>query len=103
MRAKRGPGDPSLTSVSTLPLPQPARGLEFLMILGTESYTSFPMVPKGMFYNPNKNLLLIWGNFLLQRCGAGPVYSASGPIRVGALSGVLRFSEHAQVQKLSEL
>ncbi|XP_038307965.1 cation channel sperm-associated protein subunit gamma isoform X1 [Canis lupus familiaris] len=43
-----------------------ARGLEFLMILGTESYTSFPMVPKGMFYNPYKNLLLIWGNFLLQ-------------------------------------
>ncbi|XP_077709298.1 cation channel sperm-associated auxiliary subunit gamma isoform X5 [Canis aureus] len=43
-----------------------ARGLEFLMILGTESYTNFPMVPKGMFYNPYKNLLLIWGNFLLQ-------------------------------------
>nr|KAF6409222.1 cation channel sperm associated auxiliary subunit gamma [Rousettus aegyptiacus] len=29
-----------------------ARGLEFLMILGTESYTSFSMVPKGMSYNP---------------------------------------------------
>ncbi|XP_061244106.1 cation channel sperm-associated auxiliary subunit gamma isoform X19 [Bos javanicus] len=44
----------------------PARGLEFLMILGTESYTNFPMVPKGMSYNPYNNLLLIWGNFLLQ-------------------------------------
>ncbi|XP_027475433.2 cation channel sperm-associated protein subunit gamma isoform X10 [Zalophus californianus] len=44
----------------------PARGLEFLMILGTESYTNFPMVPKGMFYNPYNNLLFIWGNFLLQ-------------------------------------
>ncbi|XP_061244091.1 cation channel sperm-associated auxiliary subunit gamma isoform X6 [Bos javanicus] len=43
-----------------------ARGLEFLMILGTESYTNFPMVPKGMSYNPYNNLLLIWGNFLLQ-------------------------------------
>ncbi|XP_039710929.1 cation channel sperm-associated auxiliary subunit gamma isoform X2 [Pteropus medius] len=43
-----------------------ARGLEFLMILGTESYTSFSMVPKGMSYNPYTNLLFIWGNFLLQ-------------------------------------
>ena len=67
MRARRGPEDPSLTAVSTLPLSRPARGLEFLMILGTESYTNFPMVPKGMFYNPYSNLLFIWGNFLLQR------------------------------------
>ncbi|XP_074170496.1 cation channel sperm-associated auxiliary subunit gamma [Rhinolophus sinicus] len=43
-----------------------ARGLEFLMILGTESYTNFSMVPKGMSYNPYNNLLFIWGNFLLQ-------------------------------------
>ncbi|KAI4571539.1 hypothetical protein MJG53_013645 [Ovis ammon polii x Ovis aries] len=43
-----------------------AQGLEFLMILGTESYTNFPMVPKGMSYNPYNNLLFIWGNFLLQ-------------------------------------
>ncbi|XP_039073664.1 cation channel sperm-associated protein subunit gamma isoform X1 [Hyaena hyaena] len=43
-----------------------ARGLEFLVILGTESYTNFPMVPKGMFYNQQSNLLYIWGNFLLQ-------------------------------------
>ncbi|KAM5295935.1 cation channel sperm-associated auxiliary subunit gamma [Glossophaga mutica] len=43
-----------------------ARGLEFLMIIGTESYTKFPMVPKGMSYNPFNNLLFIWGNFLLQ-------------------------------------
>ncbi|XP_019521872.1 PREDICTED: cation channel sperm-associated protein subunit gamma isoform X1 [Hipposideros armiger] len=43
-----------------------ARGLEFLMILGTESYTNFSMVPKGMSYNPYNHLLFIWGNFLLQ-------------------------------------
>ncbi|KAK2500247.1 hypothetical protein MC885_017250 [Smutsia gigantea] len=42
-----------------------ARDLEFLMILGTESYTNHPMVPTGMSYNPYKNLLFIWGNFLL--------------------------------------
>lgn len=53
--------------MSTLPLPLPARGLEFLMILGTESYTNVPMVPKGMSYNEYNNLLFIWGNFLLQR------------------------------------
>lgn len=56
-----------LTAVSILPLPAPAQGLEFLMILGTESYTNFPMVPKGMSYNSYNNLLFIWGNFLLQR------------------------------------
>lgn len=39
------------------------------MILGTESYTSFSMVPKGMSYNPYNKLLFIWGNFLLQRWG----------------------------------
>ncbi|XP_027475427.2 cation channel sperm-associated protein subunit gamma isoform X5 [Zalophus californianus] len=57
----------NLVIVYTIPefIPD-ARGLEFLMILGTESYTNFPMVPKGMFYNPYNNLLFIWGNFLLQ-------------------------------------
>ncbi|XP_054396314.1 cation channel sperm-associated auxiliary subunit gamma isoform X16 [Pongo abelii] len=43
-----------------------ARGLEFLMILGTESYTSTAMAPKGIFCNPYNNLIFIWGNFLLQ-------------------------------------
>ncbi|XP_040852139.1 cation channel sperm-associated protein subunit gamma-like [Ochotona curzoniae] len=43
-----------------------ARGLEFLMMLGTEVYTSTSMVPRGMFFNPYNNLLFIWGNFLLQ-------------------------------------
>ncbi|EAW56781.1 chromosome 19 open reading frame 15, isoform CRA_e, partial [Homo sapiens] len=46
-----------------------ARGLEFLMILGTESYTSTAMAPKGIFCNPYNNLIFIWGNFLLQRSG----------------------------------
>ncbi|XP_054444788.1 cation channel sperm-associated auxiliary subunit gamma [Pteronotus mesoamericanus] len=57
----------SLEVVYTIPKFIPdARGLEFLMILGTESYTSFPMVPKGMSYNPFNSLMFIWGNFLLQ-------------------------------------
>ncbi|KAM8774577.1 cation channel sperm-associated auxiliary subunit gamma [Rhynchonycteris naso] len=43
-----------------------AQDLEFLMILGTESYTTYPMLPKGMSYNPFNNLMFIWGNFLLQ-------------------------------------
>ncbi|XP_058136160.1 cation channel sperm-associated auxiliary subunit gamma isoform X2 [Dasypus novemcinctus] len=43
-----------------------ARGLEFLMMLRTESFTTSPMVPKGMSYDPYNNLLYIWGNFLLQ-------------------------------------
>lgn len=32
------------------------------------------MVPKGMFYNPYSNLLFLWGNFLLQRCGTREGY-----------------------------
>ncbi|XP_023577323.1 cation channel sperm-associated protein subunit gamma isoform X2 [Octodon degus] len=43
-----------------------ARGLEFLMMVGTEKYTNSPMVPKGMFFNTYNNVLIIWGNFLLQ-------------------------------------
>uniref|UniRef100_A0A7N5JK76 Cation channel sperm associated auxiliary subunit gamma n=1 Tax=Ailuropoda melanoleuca TaxID=9646 RepID=A0A7N5JK76_AILME len=60
-------GNDNLVILYTIPefIPD-ARGLQFLMILGTESYTNFPMVPKGMFYNPYNNLLFIWGNFLLQ-------------------------------------
>ncbi|XP_032104796.1 cation channel sperm-associated protein subunit gamma isoform X2 [Sapajus apella] len=43
-----------------------ARGLQFLMILGTETYTSTRMVSKGISFNPYNNLIFIWGNFLLQ-------------------------------------
>ncbi|XP_060041849.1 cation channel sperm-associated auxiliary subunit gamma isoform X1 [Erinaceus europaeus] len=43
-----------------------ARGLQFLMFLGSESYTTTLMDPKGLFYNPYNHLLFIWGNFLLQ-------------------------------------
>uniref|UniRef100_A0A2K5JBZ0 Cation channel sperm associated auxiliary subunit gamma n=1 Tax=Colobus angolensis palliatus TaxID=336983 RepID=A0A2K5JBZ0_COLAP len=43
-----------------------ARGLEFLMILGTESYTDTVMAPKGISCNPYNHLIFIWGNFLLQ-------------------------------------
>ncbi|XP_017917822.1 PREDICTED: cation channel sperm-associated protein subunit gamma isoform X4 [Capra hircus] len=64
--ARRGPSDPTSLLCPLCLCPLPAQGLEFLMILGTESYTNFPMVPKGMSYNPYNNLLFIWGNFLLQ-------------------------------------
>ncbi|KAK2088344.1 hypothetical protein P7K49_034251 [Saguinus oedipus] len=57
---------PTSLLVSSLPLPRSARGLEFLMILGTETYTNTPMVPKGISFNPYNNLIFIWGNFLLQ-------------------------------------
>ncbi|KAM4825247.1 cation channel sperm-associated auxiliary subunit gamma isoform 2-T3 [Thomomys bottae] len=43
-----------------------ARGLEFLMMLGTETYTSTPMIPRGMLFNTHNKLLFLWGNFLLQ-------------------------------------
>ncbi|XP_012512434.1 PREDICTED: cation channel sperm-associated protein subunit gamma [Propithecus coquereli] len=57
-----------------------ARGLEFLMILGTESYTNTMMLPKGMCYNPYNNLLFIWGNFLLQSADmANFIYLADFP------------------------
>lgn len=62
-----GPRASCLTAVSALPLPRPAQGKEFLMILGTEFYTNITMVPKGMSHNPFNDQLFIWGNFLLQR------------------------------------
>ncbi|XP_069854878.1 cation channel sperm-associated auxiliary subunit gamma-like isoform X1 [Dipodomys merriami] len=43
-----------------------ARGLEFLMMLGSEAYTNTPMIPRGMLFNTFNNLLFLWGNFLLQ-------------------------------------
>ncbi|XP_019064300.1 cation channel sperm-associated protein subunit gamma isoform X2 [Fukomys damarensis] len=47
-----------------------AEGMEFLMMVGAEMYTSSPMVPKGLFFNTYNNLLFIWGNFLLQSYNA---------------------------------
>uniref|UniRef100_A0A8C0ZXY6 Cation channel sperm-associated protein subunit gamma n=1 Tax=Castor canadensis TaxID=51338 RepID=A0A8C0ZXY6_CASCN len=41
-------------------------GLEFLMIVGTETFTTIPMTPKGMFFNNYNNQLFLWGNFLMQ-------------------------------------
>ncbi|KAM5236339.1 cation channel sperm-associated auxiliary subunit gamma [Ctenodactylus gundi] len=43
-----------------------AQGLDSLVILGTEAYTTTPMVPKGLFFNAYNSLLFVWGNFLLQ-------------------------------------
>ncbi|XP_027797305.2 cation channel sperm-associated auxiliary subunit gamma isoform X5 [Marmota flaviventris] len=60
-----------MTILYTVPLFIPdARGLEFLMILETESYTNTPMIPKGLSFNLYNNLLFIWGNFLLQSYNA---------------------------------
>ncbi|KAM6223695.1 cation channel sperm-associated auxiliary subunit gamma [Rhynchocyon petersi] len=42
-----------------------ARGQKFLMIQRAETYTSTSLVPKGLFYNPYKNLLFVWGNFIM--------------------------------------
>ncbi|XP_036599549.1 cation channel sperm-associated protein subunit gamma [Trichosurus vulpecula] len=39
---------------------------DFVMLLGMEKYTDYPLVPKGLFYNPFSHLLLIWGNAILQ-------------------------------------
>lgn len=57
------------------------------MILGTESYTNFPMVPKGMSYNPYNHMLFIWGNFLLQRYGSGRGLPPQPHCRVGGGGG----------------
>ncbi|EHA98178.1 Cation channel sperm-associated protein subunit gamma [Heterocephalus glaber] len=72
----RGPGDPEGVSDDTEDLyiipdfiPD-AQGLEYLMMVGTEMYTSSPMVPKGLFFNTYNNMLFIWGNFLLQSYNA---------------------------------
>ncbi|XP_051018011.1 cation channel sperm-associated auxiliary subunit gamma [Acomys russatus] len=43
-----------------------AQGLDFLVLLGTETYTNTPIDPKGMFFNTYNNILYIWGNFILQ-------------------------------------
>uniref|UniRef100_A0A2K6S779 Cation channel sperm associated auxiliary subunit gamma n=1 Tax=Saimiri boliviensis boliviensis TaxID=39432 RepID=A0A2K6S779_SAIBB len=58
---------PSDGSVAGVPefIPE-ARGLEFLMILGTETYTNTRMIARGISFNPYNNLVFIWGNFLLQ-------------------------------------
>ncbi|XP_072464461.1 cation channel sperm-associated auxiliary subunit gamma-like isoform X10 [Notamacropus eugenii] len=38
----------------------------FVMLLGMEEYTDYPLVPRGLFYNPFSHLLFIWGNAILQ-------------------------------------
>ncbi|KAB1273917.1 Cation channel sperm-associated protein subunit gamma [Camelus dromedarius] len=60
-----------------------AQGLEFLNILGTESYTNISMVPKGMSYNPYNNWLFIWGNFLLMRYGGWADSASPAPLEWG--------------------
>ncbi|XP_072464400.1 cation channel sperm-associated auxiliary subunit gamma-like isoform X3 [Notamacropus eugenii] len=39
---------------------------DFVMVLGVEEYTDYPLVPRGLFYNPFSHLLFIWGNAILQ-------------------------------------
>ncbi|XP_055992057.1 cation channel sperm-associated auxiliary subunit gamma [Sorex fumeus] len=56
-----------LTVICNIPEFIPDAGhQEFLVIFGDISYTTVPMIPTGMFYNPYNNLLFIWGNFLMQ-------------------------------------
>nr|XP_048295506.1 cation channel sperm-associated auxiliary subunit gamma isoform X2 [Myodes glareolus] len=43
-----------------------AQGLNFLVLDGTETYTSTLLIPKGLFFNTFNNILYIWGNFILQ-------------------------------------
>ncbi|XP_076787114.1 cation channel sperm-associated auxiliary subunit gamma isoform X3 [Arvicanthis niloticus] len=40
--------------------------MDFLVLLGTETYTTTPMKPKGLYFNTLNNMLYIWGNFILQ-------------------------------------
>ncbi|XP_055450735.1 cation channel sperm-associated auxiliary subunit gamma isoform X6 [Psammomys obesus] len=49
-------------------LPQyvPQASGDFLVLLGTETYTNTPMIPEGLFFNTFNNMLYIWGNFILQ-------------------------------------
>lgn len=44
-----------------------AQNLDFLVLLGTETYTDTPMIPQGLYFNTLNNVLYIWGNFILQR------------------------------------
>ncbi|XP_035305318.1 cation channel sperm-associated protein subunit gamma isoform X6 [Cricetulus griseus] len=57
----------NLEVLYVLPLFIPeAQGLDFLVLDGTEPYTTTSMVPKGLFFNTFNNMLYIWGNFILQ-------------------------------------
>ncbi|XP_060222575.1 cation channel sperm-associated auxiliary subunit gamma isoform X9 [Meriones unguiculatus] len=49
-------------------LPQyvPQASGDFLVLLGTETYTNTLMIPEGLFFNTFNNILYIWGNFILQ-------------------------------------
>ncbi|XP_038195240.1 cation channel sperm-associated protein subunit gamma isoform X3 [Arvicola amphibius] len=57
----------TMTILYTLPkfIPE-AQDLEFLVLDGTETYSSSLMNPRGVFFNTFNNMLYIWGNFILQ-------------------------------------
>uniref|UniRef100_A0A6I8NWS4 Cation channel sperm associated auxiliary subunit gamma n=1 Tax=Ornithorhynchus anatinus TaxID=9258 RepID=A0A6I8NWS4_ORNAN len=38
----------------------------FVMLLGLETYSTKPLIPKGISYNPFTDLFFIWGNAILQ-------------------------------------
>lgn len=86
--ARRGPSDPTSLLCPTLPVPLPAQGLEFLMILGTESYTNFRWSPRAC---PTTHITTC--------CSSGATSSSRGmeptspaPRRVGLHSEVTKFS-----------
>ncbi|XP_044524534.1 cation channel sperm-associated protein subunit gamma-like [Gracilinanus agilis] len=41
-------------------------GLDFVMLLGMETYTDYPLIIKGLWINPFSNMMFIWGNAILQ-------------------------------------
>ncbi|XP_056652137.1 cation channel sperm-associated auxiliary subunit gamma-like isoform X2 [Monodelphis domestica] len=41
-------------------------GLDFVMLLGMETYTQYPLIIRGLWINPFSNMMFIWGNAILQ-------------------------------------
>nr|XP_014348875.1 PREDICTED: cation channel sperm-associated protein subunit gamma isoform X3 [Latimeria chalumnae] len=46
----------------------------YVMLLGTEEYTTTPFRPKGLAYNPISQLLFVWGNGLFMSFDAGHTF-----------------------------
>ncbi|KAM9034714.1 cation channel sperm-associated auxiliary subunit gamma-like [Sarcophilus harrisii] len=63
----KGSNIDSINLLFTIPRYIPlSNNMDFVMVLSMEKYTGYPLVPKGLFYNPFSHLLFIWGNAILQ-------------------------------------
>ncbi|XP_074133003.1 cation channel sperm-associated auxiliary subunit gamma-like isoform X1 [Sminthopsis crassicaudata] len=63
----KGSNVDSINLLFTIPRYIPlSNNMDFVMLLGMEKYTTHPLVPKGLYYNPFSHLLFIWGNAILQ-------------------------------------